>query len=206
MDLDRNDLNDFRDFLVLLNDNDVVFIIIKKYYNFVSNKIEIKSTLQLKSIMDLNVLPQDVINHIGGFYITTHMKYLCRIDKMKKKVEEIKKRTSDEWIEHIMNSKIYRCKITDVKHTKLQYINMFGDKIYIPKSELINQGSIKHVRTLHLWYVQRIINKSTPHPQYEGETYTNIVGEKMIACVVPYENYDDPHDDRDIVCLVFKKI
>ena len=156
--------------------------------------------------MDLNVFPQDVINHIGGFYITTNMKYLCRIDKMKQKVEEMKKRTSDEWIEHIMNSKIYRCKITDVKHTKLQYTSMFGDKIYIPKSELINQGSIKYVRTLHLWYVQRIINTSTPDPQYEGETYTNILGEKLIACVVAYENYDDPYDDRDITCLVFKKI
>lgn len=155
--------------------------------------------------MDLNVLTQDVINHIGGFYITTHMKYLCRIDKMKKKVEEMNKRTSDEWIQHIIKSKLYRCKITDVKHTKIQYINMWGDKLYIPKSELKNQGCIKHVRSLHLWYVERIISKATPRPKYKGETYTNIVGERMIAHGVDYID-EDPYDDRDIVCLAFKKI
>jgi hypothetical protein len=32
-------------------------------------------------------LPQDILNHIGAFYITQNMKFLCRIDKMNKKVE-----------------------------------------------------------------------------------------------------------------------
>ena len=91
--------------------------------------------------MDLNGLPEDIINHIGAFYITKKMKFLCRIDKINKKVEEMKKRTSDEWIQHINGSKIYRCKITDVKHTKIQYINMWGEKLYIPKSELIRDAS-----------------------------------------------------------------
>ena len=57
-------------------------------YTIGINKIEIKSSIQLISIMDLTVLPQDIINHIGVFYITTNMKYLCRIDKMKKKWEK----------------------------------------------------------------------------------------------------------------------
>jgi hypothetical protein len=156
--------------------------------------------------MDLNVLPEDIINHIGAFYITTHMKYLCRIDKMNKKVEEMKKRTTDEWIQHIINSKLYHCKITDIKHTKVQYTSMYGDKIYVPKSELISQGSIKHVISLHLWYVQRIITKTTPLPKYKGELYTNIVGERMIAQVVDYLDYENLYDHRDITYLAFKKI
>ena len=146
----------------------------------------------------MDQLPEDVLNHIGVFYITKEMKYLCRIDKIKKKVEEMKKRTSDEWIQHIINSKIYRCKITDVKHTKLQYTNMWGDKIYIPKSELKDQGCIKHYRYLYLWYIQRIISQATPLPKYEGELYTNIIGENMVAYSLEYK-YRYP-------CLVFKKI
>lgn len=157
-------------------------------------------------IEHIKSLPEDIINHIGYFYITKQIKLLCRIDKINKKVEEMKKRTSDEWIQHIIGSKIYRCKITDVKHTKIQYINMWGDKMYISKSEVIHQGCIKHVRNLYLWYVQRIITMATPLPKYKGETYTNIVGEKMVAQIVDYEDFDDPYDDRDITYLAFKKI
>jgi hypothetical protein len=70
--------------------------------------------------------------------------------------------------------------------------------MYIPKSELKDQGCIKHYRSLYLWYIQRIITQATPLPQYEGELYTNIIGENMVANSLEYENR--------YPCLVFKKL
>jgi hypothetical protein len=161
--------------------------------------MKVKMNMKLERIQSL---PEDIINHIAYFCITKQMKFLCRIDKLNKKVQEMEKRTSDEWIQHIISSKIYRCKISEIKHTKVLYINMWGDKIYVPKSELINQGIIKHVRSLHLLYRQRIITQSISKPKYESETYTNIVGDKMIARFVE-SDYDDL---RSLRSLVFIKV
>lgn len=145
-------------------------------------------------------MPEDIIAHIGVFYDKKKMSLLYRIHKLYNKVEEIEKRTPNEWVHHVKYSKRYNVKITDIKHTKIQYVTMWGDKIYIPKDELINQGYVEHVRKLYRWYISRIITSSTPSPQYEGEKYINIVGEKMIAKM---QEYVDDYGDS---CLVFKKV
>ena len=161
--------------------------------------------------MDLQQLPQDVVNHIGAFYITNQMKLHCRLEKLYKKVEELEQRTIDEWIEHIKVSKRYNIKIIE-NNEYVNYTNSFGDTYKVDKNELINQGYIKHVRSLHLWYIQRIISASIAAPQYEGEKTVNIVGEKLTAKMIRYGNYNDYDDNDDYdnknygyVCLVFIK-
>jgi hypothetical protein len=128
----------------------------------------------------IQTLPQDIINHIGEFYVTREMKLHWRIDKLYTKVEELDKRTIDEWINHIKFSKRYSVTIVKIDDY-LQYTNSFGDKMTIHKNDLIHQGYIYHIRHLYRLYVQRIISSSTPEPKYKGETFINIVGQKMTA-------------------------
>jgi hypothetical protein len=164
--------------------------------------------------MDLHELPQDIVDHIGEFYITKQMKLQWRIDKLYNKVEELKGRTIDEWIEHIKFSKRYNVKVTEINNEYVNYTNSFGDTYKVNKNELIHQGYIKHTRSLYHWYIQRIISASTPTPRYEGEKFINILGEKLTAKMVRYGDYgnyneydDDDHDYDDenysYVCLVF---
>jgi len=123
------------------------------------------------------LMPEDIIIHIGSFYITSKIKLQWRIDKLYKKVEELEKRTIDEWIEHIKYSNRYNIKIEKISH-HYRYTNAWGDEYYVDENTLLNQGYIAHIRSLYKWYIQRIITSSRPHPQYKGEIYTNIVGEK----------------------------
>jgi hypothetical protein len=62
-------------------------------------------------IEQIEAMPQDIINHIGAFYITNQMKLLCRLSKINHKVKELEKRTIGEWIEHVTFSKRYNIKI-----------------------------------------------------------------------------------------------
>lgn len=150
--------------------------------------------------MDLQQLPQDVIDHIGQYYITKQMKLQCRIDKLEKKVEKLEKRSIDEWIEHLKVSKRYSIKNIEIINDRIHFINSWGDRCNCNKNEIINQGYISHVRHLYRWYTQRIMNASTPAPQYVGETFTNIVGENMIAELKEYGDY--PYHR----CLVFIQV
>jgi hypothetical protein len=136
--------------------------------------------------MTFEMLPQDIIDHIGVFYITKQMKLKWRIDKMNKKVEELEHRTINEWICHLKFSKIYKCiKITEINEV-IEYTNSWGDKYKCDKNNLLDQGYIAHIRQLYRWYINRIIDATTPVPQYVGETYTNIVGKKLTAKMVQY--------------------
>ena len=165
--------------------------------------------------MDLQQLPQDIVNHIGGFYITKQMKLQLRLEKIHKKVEELEQRTIDEWIEHVKFSKRYNIKIVEINNEYVNYTNSFGDTYKVDKNELIHQGYIKHTRLLHHWYIQWIISASIPSPQYEGEKTVNILGEKLTANMVRYGDYGnfDEYDDEDdyddenysYICLVFTK-
>jgi len=139
-------------------------------------------------------MPEDIINHIGQ-YITKEMKLKCRLDKLYKKVEELEKRTIDEWIEHLMFSKRYSIKNIEIINDRIHFINSWGDKCKCNKNEIIVQGYIVHVRHLYRWYIQRIISESTPSPKYVGETFTNIVGKKLKAKIKEYGDYH--------TCLVF---
>ena len=157
--------------------------------------------------MELNDLPQDIVDHIGEFYITKKMKLQYRLDKLYKKVEELENRTIDEWIEHLKFSKRYNVKIIQINNEYVNYTNSFGDTYKVDKNELINQGYIKHVRLLYRLYIQKIISASIPAPQYEGEKTVNILGEKLTAKMIRYGNYteyDDYNDENySYVCLVF---
>jgi len=124
-------------------------------------------------------LPEDVINHIGQ-YITKQIKLQWRIHKLYSKVEELDKRTIDEWIDHIKFSKRYSVTIK-IDNEMVEYINMYGDKLNIHKNELIDQGYVYHIRHLYQMYIDRIVRQSTPEPKYVGETFTNILGVKMTA-------------------------
>ena len=154
--------------------------------------------------MDLiDTMPEDIINHIAKFYITKKIKLQCRLDKLYKKVEKMEKRTINEWIEYLKFSKRYSIKNIEIINDKINYINQWGDKLTCNKSEIIDQGSIKHVRSLYRWYRQIIITESTPDPQYEGEIFINIVGEKMIAEFRQYGdhgNYTGYGGDEDDEC------
>jgi hypothetical protein len=145
----------------------------------------------------IKTMPEDIINHIGQYYITKQMKLQWRIHKLYKKVEELEKRSIDDWIEHLKFSKRYSIKKIEIMNDRIQFHTLWGDTCKCNQNELIHQGSIAHVRQLYLWYIQRIIRSSTPAPQYEGEKIVNIVGEQMIAKMIQYgyhENYR---------CLVF---
>ncbi len=143
----------------------------------------------------LHLMPQDIVNHIGTFYITTQMKFRWRIHNLYNKSEELEKRTIDEWIEHVKFSKRYNIKIVKINDDYIKYTNSFGDTYKIHKGDLLNQGYIAHIRNLYRMYVNRIIRETTPHPKYVGEIFTNIVGEKMIATVI---EYGDDYEDEDI--------
>jgi len=151
----------------------------------------------------LQTMPEDIINHIGAFYVTTQMKMLCRLSKIKNKVEELEKRSIDEWIEHIKFSKRYNIKITIIDNENIQYTNSFGGKYTLHKTNLLNQGYIAHIRNLHLWYTQRIISAATPAPQYEGEKITNILGKELTAKMIEYGEYDDVDESYAHRALVF---
>ena len=103
----------------------------------------------------IQMMPQDIITHIGLFYVTKQIKLQWRLHKLYNKVEELEKRTIDEWIHHIKFSKWYETSIK-INNDIVEYINMYGDKIKLHKNDLIHQGYIKHKRSLHLCYVQRI--------------------------------------------------
>jgi hypothetical protein len=147
-------------------------------------------------IEQIEAMPQDIINNIGAFYITKQMKLLCRLSKINHKVKELEKRTIDEWIEHVTFSKRYNIKIIKLDNENIEYTNSFGDKYTIHKTTILNQGYIAHVRKLYLWYIQRIISSSTPLPQYEGEIFVNVVGEKMIARMIEYGENDTGYEDE----------
>ena len=141
----------------------------------------------------LYLMPQDIVNHIGRFYITKQMKFRWRIHNLYNKSEELEKRTIDEWIEHIKFSKRYNIKIVKIKDDAyIKYTNSFGDTYKLHKDDLLNQGYIAHIRHLYRMYVNRIISETTPYPKYVGELFTNIVGEKMIATMIEYgDDYED---------------
>uniref|UniRef100_A0A6C0D2D7 Uncharacterized protein n=1 Tax=viral metagenome TaxID=1070528 RepID=A0A6C0D2D7_9ZZZZ len=147
--------------------------------------------------MDIHSMPEDIIKHIGAFYVTKQIKLLCRLSKIKNKIEELEKRTIDEWIEHLMVSKRYSIKNIEIINDRIHFRNLWGDKCICNKNEIIHQGCISHVRQLHLWYTQRIISAATPAPQYEGEKIRNIVGEHLTAKYVKYGDY------YGVRCLVF---
>jgi len=149
--------------------------------------------------MDLRPLPEDVIQHIGGFYITKRIKLQCRLDKLKKKADNINNRTIDEWIEHLKFSKRYPIKNIEILNNRIQFHNMRGDKCKCNKNELIQQGPIAHIRQMYLWYIQRIISLATPNPQYEGEQITNIEGKRLTAKYVEYGEEDDMYSIRTLV-------
>ena len=155
-------------------------------------------------------MPEDILKHIGVFCITKKMKLQWRIDKLYKKVEELEKRTIDEWIEHIKYSNRYNIKIEKISD-HYRYTNAWGDEYNVHENEILNQGYIAHIRCLYKWYIQRIVTSSTPYPRYEREVYTNIIGEKMIAknikygSHVYYSGYDED-DNYEIRCLVFTKM
>ena len=46
--------------------------------------------------------------------ITKEIKLYCRLDKLYKKVEELEKRTIDDWIEHLKFSKRYSIKNIEI--------------------------------------------------------------------------------------------
>jgi hypothetical protein len=121
----------------------------------------------------IQALSQDIINHIGAFYVTKQMKLRWRIEKLYNKAEELDKRTIDEWIDHIKFSKRY--KVTIIKIDEMvKYTNSFGDKMNIHKNELLQQGYIVHIRHLYRMYIDRIIRESTPTPKYMGETFVKV--------------------------------
>ena len=109
----------------------------------------------------LQQMPQDIINHIGGFYITKQMKMQCRISKLHNKVEELEKRTIDEWIEHLKFSKRYSIKNIETINDKVQFLNLWGDKCKCNKNEIMDMGPIMHVRKLYRMYIDRIIRETT---------------------------------------------
>jgi hypothetical protein len=146
----------------------------------------------------LERMPEDIINHIGKYYITKEIRLKCRIDKINQKVEEMEKRTIDEWIEHLKFSKRYSIKNIEIMNNKLYFDNLWGDKCIYNKNDILDVGCIMYVRKLHLWYVERIISSATPAPQYVGEKITNIVGKRLIAKYVKYG--DNIYGVR---CLVF---
>lgn len=148
-------------------------------------------------LLRVQVLPEDIIHHIGRFYITKQMKLQCRLDKIYNKVKELEKRTIDEWIEHLKFSKRYRFKDIEIINDVLHFHNMWGDKCKCNKNDIIDQGCIMHVRKLYRMYIDRIINASTPTPQYVGEKFTNIVGKQLTSKIK--ENRDYPYH----TCLVF---
>lgn len=152
-------------------------------------------------------LPEDIINHIAKYYITKQIKLQCRIDKIYKKVEEMEKRTIDEWIEHINFSKSYSIKNIEIVNDTLCFCNMRGDKCTINKNEIIDIGPVMYVRKWYCRYIERIINATTPRPRYEGEKFINIIGEQMIAKVKYRRHYGDEDDEcsENYVdrCLVF---
>jgi len=127
----------------------------------------------------IETLPQDIINHIAK-YVTKQMKLQWRIHKLYTKVEELDKRTIDEWIDHIKFSKRYSVTIIKIDQI-VKYINIYRDNVTIHKNELIDQGYVYHIRHLYQMYIDRIVRQSTPAPKYVGETFTNILGVKMTA-------------------------
>jgi len=151
-------------------------------------------------LLNLHPLPQDIINHIAEFYITTQIKLQCRIDKIYKKVEEMEKRTIDEWIEHVNFSKRYSIKHIEIIGDRIHFLNLWGDQCKCNKNDIINQGCIMHVRRLYRWYTERIISASTPTPRYEGEKFINIIGENMIAKVEYRGDYTRSGGDEDDEC------
>ena len=109
----------------------------------------------------IETLPQDIINHIAQYYVTKQMKLQWRIHKLYTKVEELDKRTIDEWIDHIKFSKRYSVTIIKIDQI-VKYINIYGDNVTIHKNELIDQGYVYHIRHLYQMYIDRIVRQSTP--------------------------------------------
>ena len=117
-------------------------------------------TITMNASDMLNLMPQDIINHIGRFYITKEMKLRWRLDKLYNKCEELEKRTIDEWIEHIKFSKRYNIKIVKINNDYIKYTNSFGDTYKMHKNDLLIQGYIAHIRNLYRMYENRILRET----------------------------------------------